>query len=251
MNLPKKEFLTLPKLNEKVRIKDNKIFKMCNTKYVSPESFLTYLVSLPNISGAILPDDILIDDSIYGVTSKYLNGSQNITEYLDNPRFEIDIINTIKKIFITLNKIHEFFIIGDVRNENILLTPDEPYFIDFENGRRFDENRFLQTYYSIYVKKLAIDDSKISDTFKTLISVLSIYYTLDLEYLFMGKSMEDLLLLLINSKSNKYLIYYLESLINDVKNGNYESFFDFTKIIDYLTPPSEKEKNRLIRTLIS
>lgn len=250
MYIDKKDIFKMPRYTDAIRRQGRILYKMCDTIHFTSENFLKYLTQMPRIPNTILPKDIIRDETgIYGTITYRIYNSQNLEEFLDNPKFEIDLIDTIKKLTIALNALHEHIIVGDVRNANILLTKNNPYFIDFESSDFKKGSRFLAVYYSVRTENLIIPDNQLADSIKFFISLLCIYYNCDLEYLFKSSTLNDLLSLLINIDANKHLIFYLRTLIADANKNLDAASTNLLEIVNLLTPPSETEKNRLIRTL--
>ena len=138
---------------------------------------------------------------------------------------------------------------GDVRNTNILIKGNDATFIDWDYGKKKHSKETLLVCYCLAINKRIIPDSKLSDIFKTLLSALSIYYGVDMEEYFANKDLSNLLQLLYNINANPNLIYYLEYLIEKFMEHSEDIDLNFSNVVDYIEPPSSKEKERLVRIL--
>ncbi len=213
------------------------------------ENFYTYVNSLQNIPGLILPIDLLKDQTIYGYQLPYIEGSQNIDEILKNPYKHMDIIATIKSMFEAIESIIQYLILCDVRGSNILIKDDKAYFIDWDSGKKLSSSELLPICYCVAVNKRIIPDSQICDILKTLLSALSIYYGIDMEEYFANKDLTILLEILKSIKANPNLIYFLDYILEKAKADDTTVDLKFSEIIDFVDLPSPKEKERLVRKL--
>lgn len=212
--------------------------------------FVKYLNEMPPIEGLLLPIDLIIDEEIYGYAMPYIKNAQNIEDYLCSPKIDVDIIQTIKNMYRILRKIHEYIIIGDIRNTNILITSESScVFIDVEDGKKVDSNKNLITYYNIFVNKQFISNNKLNDLLKTFMSALSLYYDISLEKYFRKRDICELLEILKVIKASSNLTYYLECLINNAMNKKDDCDIPFEEIIEFIDMPTESEKEKLRRTL--
>ena len=70
-----------------------------------------------------------------------------------------------------------------------------------------------------------------------------------MEEYFANKDLSNLLQLLYNINANPNLIYYLEYLIEKFMEHSEDIDLNFSNVVDYIEPPSSKEKERLVRIL--
>lgn len=254
--LPKDEFYRLETFetlySSGLKIADeDTLFKTFRSKMFDWQiEYAKYLNSLDPIEGLLLPIDLIMDEEIYGYAMPYIKNAQNIEDYLCAPRVDVDIMTVIKNMHRILRKIHEYIIIGDIRNTNILITNDSScVFIDIEDGKRKDCDRNLITYYNIFVNKQFVPHNKLIDLLKTFISALSLYYDISLEKYFRKRDLKELLEILQEIKASTNLIYYLEGLINCVMENKDNCDIPFEEIIEFIDLPTEKEKEALRRVL--
>lgn len=254
--LPKDEFYKLDNFesiySSGLKIADeDTLFKAFRSKMFDWQiEYAKYLNSLDPIEGLLLPIDLIMDEEIYGYVMPYIKNAQNIEDYLCAPRVDVDIMKVIKNMHRILRKIHEYIIIGDIRNTNILITNDSScVFIDIEDGKRKDCDKTLITYYNIFVNKKFVPHNKLIDLLKTFISALSLYYDTSLEKYFRKRDLKELLEILQEIKASTNLIYYLEGLINCAMENKDDCDIPFEEIIEFIDLPTEKEKETLRRTL--
>lgn len=213
------------------------------------DDYYLYVSNLSCIDGLVLPIDLIKDDKIYGYQLPYIAGSKNVSEFIRRPNKDADTMTIIKNIFKALENINHHLILGDVRNSNILIKGSEVSFIDWDYGKQISSKETLLVCYCLAINKKIIPDSKLSDTFKSLLSALSIYYGIDMEKFFSNKDLTKLLEILKSINANPNLLYYFEYLIEKFTDYNDEIELNFSDVVDYIKPPSNKEKERLVRLL--
>lgn len=255
INLSKEEFEKLPYFinifTDTIRKGPNGLlYKRFRSTPSSLEiEFLCYLNSLSNIEGLLLPTDLLKDEGIYGLAMPEVKNAQNIDEFLTNPKVNIDIKDIIKKLHEYLTNIHNYLVLGDIRNTNILLTEEKPIFIDIEGSKKKDSPYDLNVFYYVKVDGRVMPLNALSDLFKTFISSLSLIYDISFEKYFVNKDMTILLDLLKKINADISLVYYLDYLINQAKEQQDYANFSLSELIDDITLPTENEKERLVRSL--
>ena len=225
----------------------NKIFR--HPDKLDRTDFYLYISSLKNIPGLILPTHLLKDKDIYGYQLPFIPDAKNIDELLISDLKNNDVLQIIKSMFQAIEEIHQYFIFGDVKNSNILIKDDNAYFIDWDFGKRLDSTEDIFVYYYLFLNKYIIPHTKLEDNIKVFISALSLYYGQNLEKCLANNNILVLLEILNYIKANPYLIYYLEHLIDLVKNKEQDTKFKFSELIAYLDLPSSKEKERLVRIM--
>lgn len=246
--ITEKEFRSMESFNPYIKIKDNYLYKMLRNLDGFMLEYFHYLVNMPKIDGLIKPNDLIKDDSIYGYQMDYIPNSQNLTEYLQNPKFYIDRIQAMRDIFNTLNEIHKSIIIGDVRNANFLLTEDKTYFIDIDEGKKISSPGALRAYYDIICDGKFVRNRFASDAIKAFVSALSIYYGIDIELHFVRRNdIKDLYSLLKEIKANPIFLYYLDYLITLSKQRASKVELDFASLTSYIDLPTTTEVAKLCR----
>ena len=225
----------------------NKIFR--HPDKFDRTDFYLYISSLKNIPGLILPTHLLKDKDIYGYQLPFIPDAKNIDELLISDLKNNDVLQIIKSMFQAIEEIHQYFIFGDVKNSNILIKDDNAYFIDWDFGKRLDSTEDIFVYYYLFLNKYIIPHTKLEDNIKVFISALSLYYGQNLEKCLANNNILVLLEILNYIKASPYLIYYLEHLIDLVKNQEQDTQFKFSELINYLDLPSSKEKERLVRIM--
>lgn len=250
LSIKKEEVEALPQFKNNIYWGPEKtLYKIIRIKERNSDLFYTYVNSLPNIPGLVLPIDLLKDGHIYGYQLPYIPDSQNIDELISSNKENIDVMAIMTSIFEALRNIHKYLILGDIRNTNILIKDDNALFIDWDFGKKLGSTKSLLVCYCIVINHHIIPDSKLSDILKTLLSALSVYYTYDFEELFANKDLVDLLEVLLTIEANPNLIYYVKYLIGKAKNNDASIDLQFTDIASFITPPSKKEKEKLARIL--
>lgn len=213
------------------------------------DDYYLYVSSLTDVEGLVLPIDLIKEDNIYGYQLPYIAKSQNIDEFIKHPPKNVDRMAIIKSIFKALESINTHLVLGDIRNTNILIKGNDALFIDWDFGKRESSKEILLVCYCLAINKKLLPDSKLGDIFKSLLSALCIYYGIDLERYFANKDLIDLLKILKKIKANPNLIYYFEYLIEKFMEKSDTIDLSFTEIVDYIDPPSTKEKEKLVRIL--
>ena len=251
LEIKKEEIESLPQFKSSIYWgPDNTLYKVIRSNYrENRDDYYLYVSNLPDIEGLVLPIDLIKDDKIFGYQLPYIEGSKNIDEFVKKPNKDADIMAIIKSIFKALENINVHLVLGDVRNTNILIKGNEATFIDWDYGKKKHSKETLLVCYCLAIHKRIIPDSKLSDIFKTLLSALSIYYGVDMEEYFANKDLSNLLQILYNINANPNLIYYLEYLIEKFMEHSEDIDLNFSNVVDYIEPPSSKEKERLVRIL--
>lgn len=251
LSLKKEEVESLPQFKSNLYWgPDDTLYKVIRLNdRENRDDYYLYVNSLKNIPGLVLPIDLIKDDHIYGYQLPYIPDSKNIDELLQEEKRQLDIIAIMKSIFESLKVINEHLILGDDRNTNILIRNNEAFFIDWDFGKKVNSQKKLLVCYCIVINKHIIPDSKLSDIFKALLSALSIYYGIDIEDIFSNKDLIKLFEVLKYINANPTLLYYIEYLIEKAKCQDDNLDLQFSDIAEYITPPSSKEKERLVRAL--
>lgn len=246
--LTQDDFEQLPKFKGKelIRVKNHNLYKRIA---ISKLVFVEYLATLAHRKGLVLPEAMFGDTRFFnGYVMKSINGSMNVDEYIANPnRPSIDPAAIFKKILTLVEVANRSFVIGDVRNSNILITPNQPYLIDFENGRKlYDYAAPISAFYHIKCDGELILESALTDRIKALISALSMYYNLDLEMHYSDKDIVKLIEDLESVKAPKSILDYLNYLINQAINEKFEEVKPFNNFIKNLEPLSKEDRTRLL-----
>ena len=251
LNLKKEEVESLPQFKRGLYWgPDDTLYKVIRiSDRENRDDYYLYVNSLKNVSGLVLPMDLIKDEHIYGYQLPYIPDSKNVDELLQEENNQLDVIAIMKSIFESLRGINEHLILGDVRNTNILIRNNEAFFIDWDFNKKINSKKTLLVCYCIDINKHIIPDSKLSDILKALLSALSIYYNIDIEDFFSNKDLIELFEILKNIKANPALLYYIEYLIEKAKCQDDNLDLQFSDIAEYITPPSSKEKERLVRAL--
>lgn len=251
LHIKKEHIKSLPKYKKDLYWGPNntlyKVFRIPSNS--TRDEYYLYINKLKNISGLVLPLDLIKDGNIFGYQLSYIPNSNNINEIIQKKDNNLDIIKTIKSIFLALENIHKHFIIGDIKNSNILIKNNIAYFIDWDMGKKLDSEENLLVDYRMVFEKHLIMDNKIHDIIKAFICALSLYYEINLERYFANRDLTELLTVLQAIKTNHNFICFLEYLIYNIKKQNDQIDLKFSQIIDYVDLPTKLEKERLVRIL--
>lgn len=255
--MTREDYYNIPVFNSKysnlMRLaSDDTLYKSLKPTLSSEQlEFLNYLRALEPIDGLVKPADLVKDDEgIYAYTMPFIRDCQNISEYLENPKVDINVRETIKRMDFILRKIHAYIIIGDIRNTNILLSNGSLInFVDVAEGKKVNDPKYLITYYSVIANKNILDSNRLSDLFKAFICSLSLYYDIDLEKYFRNRDLKELLALLKDTRADSNLIYYLEQLITCSTRKKDDCDLPLFELMDYVALPSEEEKLAFTRKL--
>lgn len=249
------ELKQLPKFKDNIYWSPNgTLYKYSReTKYplFNREDFFYYVKSLPNINGLLQPQDLLVDEKVYGYEMLPINGlsiEELILKKLINDN-KYDIKELMKKLISTLKVINKYFIFSDVRNSNILISESDVTFIDWDIGKKLTDSFMIPPFYIITDRNKIVCESKLTDMIKGFICALSLYYGKSFENLIASKELVDVKMILKEVKANPYIIYYVDYLIEKIKNKDESIELYFDDIIDSIDLPSKKEKERLEKVL--
>lgn len=249
LSIKKEEVEALPKFKSNIYWgPDDTLYKVIRNNEANDE-FYHYVYNLPPILGLVQPLELLKEQKIYGYQLPFIKDSKNIDELIASNKSDFDTIAIMKSIFESLKNINKYLVLGDIRNTNILIKDNQALFIDWDFGKKVNSKKTLLVCYCIVINHHILPDSKFSDTLKALLSSLSIYYNHDFEVSFANKDLLDLLEILTNINANPNLLYYIDYLFDKVKSNDHHLDLCFTDVAPFITPPSTKEKEKLVRIL--
>ena len=184
----------------------------------------------PNI---ILPTQLVYNtnDWLIGYKMNFVDGTR-----LDN-MINKKVLSFVEKIFITnelfdlLKEIHNYLVVGDIRNSNILIGKDShPYLIDFDFSTTIESSATPWCKYFIYKENERITDQS-GDIIKMLISVLSLLYDYNLEDLIHDEyELENLEGLI---PPNGYFKEYYYYLVDKINKHDFINYYFNLPLIDY------------------
>ena len=224
---------------------DNSLYKICAFgKNVSQRiEFLKYVSGLENVDGLILPMDLLKDTEIYGYEIPFLSDSVDLDAFLKNPKDDIDKKMIIIRLFQILNDIHKYFIFNDVRNANILIKNNKPYFIDWDSGMYLNSSEIIPSSYNVF--KNASKPTLLNDFTKTFMCALSLFFQIDFEFLISYWGLSNLKKFFILANIDKEIINCLSCIILAYEQRQTTINFDFPGMFESINLPSQREIKRI------
>lgn len=228
LNISRSELKKKNKFNTNIYEENNILYKVCSDTIDREISHtLCYIHSMPKIDGFLGINDLLVDNGyIYGYTMDKLENSFTLGSVIESEFSLEEKFNLINKITNTIKEIHKYFVIGDIRLDNILIYNNEPVIIDIENGQKLKTRKYLVTYYSLRDKKNSIMD----DIFKLFVCTLSILLNTNLEELFVCENGNYLDECVYNLGCNEIICYY--EYLKDALNEDYINPIYFTDIFE-------------------
>ncbi len=131
----------------------------------------------------ILPKELIYDEKkwLLGYKMDFVNGT-NLDYLINNNKMSFeDKIFVINSLFNYLYDIHDYLIVGDVRNSNVMVGKNkEAYMIDFDYAVRSDSSAVPFCRYQISIGDDYINDRN-ADIIKLYISSLSLFYDYNIE----------------------------------------------------------------------
>lgn len=256
-----KDYERLPmfKENKDIRIHGSQLYKRIDGIKGTNVDFIKFLRSIPKIPGVALPNHLLVapgfipmlGDKPYGYSMDLFEGCDVDYFLYYKYWYDTDTIKAIKAIFSILDNIHKYFIYGDIRNSNILITPSGPVFVDADNGKQIDDDCDAFCHYHVKVDGTTLDSNFISDNLKALICALTVYYGINVEKIYTTRinDMKYLLEILHDIKAPDAFIFYLDRLIEDALCNPGINPKSFEEYAQDLTPATKEDIGRLLRRI--
>lgn len=161
----------------------------------------------------ILPTKILTDErsELIGYKMRFVDGTNFESELIHSHLSFEDKILLINELFRLLKEIHQYLIVGDIRNSNLMVGKDgNAYMIDFDLAKKVDSPIAPVSRYHIYSDDEILNDQN-EDLIKLFISALSLLYEIDIEEHFINfGTIEKLADYIPLSGVLKYYYHYLK-----------------------------------------
>ena len=210
---------------------------------------LLYVGSMPAIEGYTRPLSLLNDPEkgIYGYEQTFLNGYTTLDEVIfktinENKytmRFH-DKKTMCLKLLETLKKINQYYYIGDISLQNLMLGKNDIQIIDWENGTPVNKRYEILSLYNIE----DLDNVGQLDAFKMFLACLSILYECNVQLI---AQMENLIYIediFKCSKLNKEILAYMRDFIYEVNIGSGRIPY-FDEYLKHIKRVSISEKKRI------
>ena len=185
----------------------------------------------------ILPKKVLYNDKgwMIGYKMVYVAG-RNLEDEIQNPYLSYeDKIILINEFFQLLKEIHNYLIVGDIRNTNLMIGSDgNAYMIDFDYAKKSDSSDLMFCRYNILYRDCYMED-KNEDIIKLYISALSILYNLDIEQIFIdlgNSNITELFSFIPLSGFLKDYCYYIVDCVNHNKKITNYMQLPFDSVIE-------------------
>ena len=182
----------------------------------------------------ILPNKLLYnnDGSLQGYKMKFVKGQSLDNEIKKNKLNYEETIFLINELFRLLKEIHEYLIVGDIRNANLLIGKNGAYMIDLDYAVKKDSSDLPLCSYRIQFNDEYLYDQN-SDMVKMYISTLSLLYNYNLEEEFSRFEYLDYLddFIPLSGYLKEYF-YYLKNCIAKNQNASYYLKIPFSSNIE-------------------
>lgn len=197
------------------------------------EKQIIFNQSIKDSYNCILPISV-VNDKTVKYTMPYIDGL-NLLELLKT----YDIDSKKKEVLIgdltnALNSIHKYLIVGDINIENILLTGEAGYLLDFDFATLIGEKEEPICKFGITNEKLyPLKETINTDKFKLYIEILCLLYHLNIEkYAIYDKCNSPFLVLenlFAKINHSDYVVSYLNHCKENIENKKELDDFDIKK----------------------
>ena len=211
---------------------------------------LLYVGSIPAIDGYTRPLSLLNDpkQGIYGYEQTFLKDYKSLDDIISKLSKENKFTMSLKdkknmclKLLETLKKINQYYYIGDISLQNLMLGKNDIQIIDWENGTPVNKRYEILSLYNIE----ELDNVGQLDAFKMFLACISVLYEYDIQIACAMESLGDIEGIFKYAKLNREILEYMKDFIYEVntKSGRIPYFDEYLKHIKNVKV-SEKKRVR-------
>ena len=163
-----------------------KIYKNYVSERLEAQVLYNRLIKEDVNENIILPTELLYNQKHYltGYKMNFVNGTI-LSEEIKKAKMSFeDKIFLINEFFSLLEQVHDYLVVGDVRNSNLMVGKDkQAYMIDFDFAKKADSSATPLCRYHICHNDEYLNDRN-EDVIKLYISALSLLYNYNVEHAF-------------------------------------------------------------------